>query len=280
MKITSNLETAKNKKILVHIILIIGAAIMIVPFLWMILTSLKTLGESTMVPPRIFPEVFQWKNYIEVQRTLPFKAFYYNTIIYTIVRTLGQIVFCTMAGYAFARIEFPGKSILFVVLLSVLMIPGQVFLLPQFMIMKKLRLLNTIRALIIPGLFSSFGTFLMRQFFMTIPKELEEAAVLDGCNHFQIYLKIMMPLVKPGIVALAITCCLSSWNSLMWPLIVNTSIDKMTLSAGLASLGGQHGTHYPMQMAGAILSIWPMILAFILFQNQFIEGISHTGSKS
>lgn len=280
MKATSKTKNVRNRKILVHAILLAGVVIMVVPFIWMILTSLKTLGESTMVPPRIFPAVFQWKNYTEVQRTLPFGAFYYNTIVYTVVRTIGQIIFCTMAGYAFARIEFPGRDVIFVILLSVLMIPGQVFLLPQFMIIKKLGLLNSISALILPGLFSSFGTFLMRQFFMTIPKELEEAALLDGCNHFQIYLKVMMPLVKSGIVALAITTCLSSWNSLMWPLIVNTSMDKMTLSAGLASLSGQHGTHYPMQMAGAVLSIWPMILAFILFQKQFIEGISNTGSKA
>jgi multiple sugar transport system permease protein len=280
MKGRSKKLSTRNRKILIHTILIIGVVIMIVPFIWMILTSLKTLGESTMVPPKILPTSPQWNNYSEVQRTLPFVKFYYNTIVYTVIRTIGQIVFCTMAGYAFARIKFPGRDIIFVILLSVLMIPGQVFLLPQFMIIKKLGLLNSISALIIPGLFSSFGTFLMRQFFMTIPKELEEAALLDGCNHFKIYLYIMMPLVKPGIVALAITTCLASWNSLMWPLIVNTSLDKMTLSAGLASLSGQHGTHYPMQMAGAVLSIWPMILAFILFQKQFIEGISNTGTKA
>lgn len=268
-----------NYKIIVHVVLILGVVVTITPFIWMILTSLKTFGESTLVPPRIFPKVPQWKNYIDVQETLPFLKFYYNTIVYTVFRTLGQVVLCSMAGYAFARIEFPGKKIIFLMLLAVLMIPGQTFLLPQFMIMAKLKLLNTIRALIIPGIFSSFGTFLMKQFFMQIPKELEEAAILDGCNHFQIYKNIMLPLVKPGLIALAITCILASWNQLMWPLIVNTSIDKMTLSAGLASLAGQYYTNYPQSMAGAVLAIWPMIVVFMIFQKQFIEGLSHTGSK-
>lgn len=268
-----------NRTTMVHIILILGVIVTITPFIWMILTSLKTLGESTLVPPKILPEVPQWKNYIDVQKTLPFPKFYYNTIVYTIVRTLGQIVLCSMAGYAFARIEFPGKKIIFIILLSVLMIPAQTFLLPQFMIMAKLKLTNTIRALIIPGIFSSFGTFLMKQFFMQIPKEMEEAAILDGCNHFQIYKNIMLPLVKPGLTALAITCILDSWNQLMWPLIVNTSVDKMTLSAGLASLSGEHFVNYPLNMAGAVLAIWPMIVVFIIFQKQFIEGLSHTGTK-
>ncbi len=262
-----------------HLFLIAGLLITITPFFWMVLTSLKTLGESTMVPPKLFPELPQWSNYLEVQNTLPFMKFYLNTFVYTFVRTIGQLLFCSMAGYAFARLEFPFKNAIFVVMLSILMIPGQTFLLPQFMIIAKLKLTNTITALVLPGLFSAFGTFLMKQFFMQIPKELEEAAILDGCNHFQIYSRIMMPIVKPGLTALAITCILDSWNQLMWPLIVNTSIDKMTLSAGLASLKGEHFINYPVNMAGAVLAVLPMIVIFIIFQKQFIEGLSHTGSK-
>lgn len=260
-------------------ILLIGVVVTMTPFVWMVLTSLKTLGESTQIPPTIFPESPQWQNYLTVQERLPFMRFYYNTIVYTVIRTLGQLIFCAMAGYAFARIEFPGRNALFILLLSVLMIPSQSFLLPQFMIISKLGLLNTITALVLPGLFSVFGTFLMRQFFMQIPKELEEAAILDGCNHFQIFFRVMLPLVKPGLTALAITCILASWNQLLWPLIVNTSLDKMTLSAGLASLAGQHHTNYPLSMAGAVLAIWPMIIVFLIFQKQFIEGIASTGSK-
>lgn len=277
--INKNKKIKKNNKIVIHSLLILGAIFVVLPFVWMILTSLKTLTEATQIPPKIFPEKLQWSNFKEAAQTLPYGKFYFNTIVYTIVTTIGQLVFCSMAGYAFARIDFPGRNIIFLIVLSVLMVPGQIFLIPQFMIINKLNLLNSIPALIIPGLFSAFGTFLMRQFFITLPKELEEAAILDGCNQFQIFYKIMLPLVKPGLIALAISTSLYCWNSLMWPLIVNTSIDKMTLSAGLASLQGQHSTNYPVMMAGTVLSIWPMIVAFMLFQKQFVEGIASTGTK-
>lgn len=267
-------------KLLIHIALIIGVIFTIVPFLWMILTSFKTLGESTQVPPVIIPKGFNLKNYREALSILPFGSFYFNTIVSTIVKTVGQLVFCSMAAYAFARIEFPFKNVIFLIVLSVLMVPSQIFLLPQYMIMQKLGLLDSITALILPGLFSAFGTFLLRQFFMTLPKELEEAAILDGCNHFQIYYKIMLPLAKSGLVALAIFTLLYCWNDLMWPLIVNSSVEKMPLSAGLASLQGQHSTNYPVLMAGSIMAIWPMIVAFVIFQKSFIEGIAFTGSKS
>lgn len=269
----------KKGKIFLHIVLITGVIFTLIPFIWMFLTSVKTLGESIQVPPVIFPSEFKWSNYKDVMATMPFMKFYYNTIIYTVIRTIGQIIFCSMAAYAFARIEFPFRNTIFLLLLAILMVPGQIFLLPQYMIIQKLGLLNTLSGLIIPGLFSSFGTFLMRQFFMTLPKELEEAAIIDGCNHFQIYYKIMLPLVKPGIVALIIITALASWNQLMWPLIVNTSTDKMTLSAGLAALSGQHGTDYPLAMAGAILGVLPMLIMFIIFQKKFIEGMASTGIK-
>lgn len=269
----------KKGKLFLHIVLIIGVIFTLIPFLWMFLTSVKTLGESIQVPPVIFPKEYRWNNYKEVMEAMPFMSFYYNTILYTVFRTIGQIIFCSMAAYAFARIEFPFRNGIFMMLLAVLMVPGQIFLLPQYMIIQKLGLLNTLSGLLLPGLFSSFGTFLMRQFFMTLPKELEEAAVIDGCNHFQIFYKVMLPLVKPGLVALIIITALASWNQLMWPLIVNTSTDKMTLSAGLASLSGQHGTDYPLAMAGAILGVLPMLIMFIIFQKKFIEGMASTGIK-
>ncbi|GAA0122275.1 MAG: carbohydrate ABC transporter permease [Clostridium argentinense] len=275
----NELNLSKNKKILIHCILIIGVITTAIPFIWMILTSLKTLGETTQIPPKIFPSSPQWSNYKKAIDTLPYGTFYYNTIVYTIVTTIGQLVFCSMAGYAFARIDFPGKNFIFILILSVLMVPGQIFIIPQFMIIKKLGLLNSIPALILPGLFSAFGTYLMRQFFQNIPKELEEAAVLDGYNRFQILTKIMLPLVKPALTALAISTMLYCWNSLMWPLIANTSIDKMTLSAGLASMQGQHSTNYPVMMAGTVLAIWPMIVVFLIFQKQFVEGMAFTGTK-
>jgi multiple sugar transport system permease protein len=185
-----------------------------------------------------------------------------------------------MAAYAFARIKFPGKNFFFMIVLIQMMIPGQLFIIPQYNIVSKLGLLNTISALVIPGIVSAFGTFLLRQFFIGIPNELEEAAILDGCNRWQIFWKIMMPLTRSGLIALGIFTALFAWKDLMWPLIVNVSIDKMPLSSGLASLQGQYSTNFPQLMAGSMIAIWPMLLLFIIFQRQFIEGIASTGSKS
>jgi multiple sugar transport system permease protein len=270
---------ARLKTISIHTVLIVGAFIMTMPFIWMTLTSLKSLGEALRIPPTIIPENLKLSNYVDVFTSLPFGTFFINTIIVTVVIVLGQILFCSMAGYAFARIVFPGRNILFVLFLSILMIPQQAFLIPQYLLVENLGLLNSLTALILPGLFSAFGTFLMRQFFMTLPKELEESARIDGCNHFQIFWRIMLPLAKPGLLALTIVTVLSSWKSLMWPIIVNTSVDKMPLSAGLAYLEGQYVTDYPLLMTGALLALWPIIIIFVLLQRHFIEGISFTGSK-
>lgn len=274
------LRKKRNYKPLIHLVLILGAILAVAPFVWMVLTAFKTLGETMEIPPTILPSTWNFDNFVEAFNALPFLNLYRNTIIATVVTTLGQIVFCSMAGYAFARINFKGKNILFILVLSILMIPGQIFIIPQYDIIRELNLVNTITALFLPNLFSAFGTFLMRQFFMGIPIEIEEAAVLDGASHFDIFFKLMLPLVKPGIIALAISASLFSWNTMLWPLIVNTDVNMMTLSAGLSSLQGQHVTNYPVLMAGAILAIWPMILVFILFQRQFIEGIASTGGKN
>ncbi|NMB11480.1 MAG: carbohydrate ABC transporter permease [Firmicutes bacterium] len=264
----------------IHAILGIGALLMIVPFVWMVLTSFMSLGESTRVPPVLIPARLRWENYTRVFSTLPFLRFYWNTTITTIAKVLGQLAFCSMAGYAFARIEFPGRDVLFIVIISVLMVPSQAYVIPRYMLMLNLGWLNTLTALIVPGLTSSFGTFLLRQFFMSLPGELEEAATLDGCNHFQIYSRIFLPLAHSGLIALAIFTALWSWNDLMWPLIVNSSPGKMTLSVGLASLQGQYGTDFPLLMAGALMAIWPMITLFILLQKHFVEGIALTGTKA
>ena len=277
MEKTRQLITSKT--VLIHMILIVGAVAMVLPFIWMFLTSLKTYAESIHVPPVIIPKDFQWENYKEVFTLLPFFKFMLNTLIVTVLRTAGQLFLCSLAAYAFARIEFPGRNFLFLVALSVLMVPGQVFLLPQYMIMVKLGWLNTLQAVVVPGLFSAFGTFLLRQFFMGLPKELEEAARLDGCNHFQIYWRVMLPLAKPGLVALGIFTTLWSWNELMWPMIVNSSPESMTLSVGLSSLQGQYLTNYPVLMAGSFLAILPMLILFMILQKQFIEGIAITGGK-
>lgn len=276
----------KTKKLninhlIVHLILLAGVAVVVFPFLWMILTSFKTSGEAMKIPPTIFPEKFVTTAYHTiVSSAIPFGTVYMNTIISTVVTTIVQIAFCSMAGYAFGRIDFPFKNAIFVLILSVLMVPGQIFLIPQYQIIQKMGLLDTIPALFMPNLFSAFGTFLLRQFFMSLPKELEEAAIVDGCGRFRIFGQIMLPLVKPGIVALAIFTIKFAWNDFMWPLIVNTSMEKMTLGPALSTLQGQYTTEYPMQMAGAVLAVVPLIVIFFLFQKQFIEGVHSLALKA
>jgi multiple sugar transport system permease protein len=195
------------------------------------------------------------------------------------MKTVFPVIFSSMAAYAFARIRFPGSSFLFALIISVMMVPNPVFYTPQYMMMSDLGLVNTVTALWITSLISPFATFLLRQFFLTISKELEEAAVLDGCNPFQIYWHIMLPLVKSALVAIVIIQLQWAWNELQWPLIINSSPEKMTLSSGIATLVSMFGTDYPVLMAGAFMAVVPMIVLFFIFQKQFIEGIAFSAHK-
>ena len=267
------------EKFFVYIILIGGVGITVFPFIWMILTSFKSQIESIKIPIAIFPKEWLIKNYFAVFNAIPFGRMYLNTIINAVVIVSVQLIFCSMAAYAFARLKFPGKNAIFTVLLSVLMIPSSFFILPQYQIIQGLGLLNSLPALFLPNLFSIFGTFLLRQFFKSLPDSLEDAARIDGCSRFMIFYKIMLPLVKSGLVALGILTLRFAWNDLMWPLIVNTSEQKMTLAAGLSSLQGQYVTDYPLMMAGAVMSVAPLLILFAIFQEQFIEGIALSGVK-
>lgn len=269
----------KNKNWLIHLILILGGSVMVLPFIWMILTAGKTLSESTMMPLIIFPEEFQWNNFTDVLDKFPFIAFYFNTFLMVIGRVVFAVSFSAMAAYAFGRLNFPGKNFFFGMVLIQMMVPGMIFITPQYILAQNLGILNSIPGLILPGIVSAFGTFLLRQFFMALPDELEEAAILDGASTPRIFFSIMLPLAKTGLIALGIFIALWSFKDLMWPLIVNTPIDKLTLSSGLANLQGQYMTNYPQLMAGALLAIWPMIVIFIVFQKKFIEGIATTGGK-
>ena len=273
-------KAKKNKShIAVYIVLLSGVLITLLPFLWMLLTSLKTQSEAIHVPPVIFPAKPVLSNYTDVFKDVPFARMYLNTIISAVVTVAAQLLFCSMAAYAFAKLKFPGRDVIFVTLLAVLMVPSSFFILPQYLIIQKLGLLNTIPALFIPNLFSAFGTFLLRQFFLSLPSDLEDAAALDGCTPLTTYWRIMLPLAKPGLVSLGILTLRFAWNDLMWPLIVNTSQDKMTLTAGLAYMQGQYQTNFPEMMAGAMMAIIPLLVLFAIFQKQFIEGIALTGIK-
>ncbi|HFI0463876.1 TPA: carbohydrate ABC transporter permease [Streptococcus suis] len=269
----------KQKNWLIHLILILGAITMVIPFLWMLISSGMTLEESTRIPIVLWPEKFQFKNYTDVWNLLPFPAFYWNTFVMVVGRVIGSVLFSAMAAYACARLNFPGKNLFFMMVLVQMMIPGSIFLTPQYLLAQKLGILNTQWALIMPGIVSAFGTFLLRQFFMGLPAELEEAAYMDGANIYTIFFKIMLPLVRSGLVALAIFTALFAFKDLMWPLIANTSLNQMTLSAGVANLNAQYSNNFPQQMAGALYAIWPMVVLFIVFQRKFIEGIVTTGGK-
>lgn len=267
-------------RILIYVLLLLGAAVMVFPFVWSVLTSFKSLSESLQFPPKVLPKSWLPVNYKDVWEQLPFVQFFINTILMVLLRIFFAVAFSAMAAYAFARMEFPLKKLLFILVLMPMMVPAQIFVLPQYLFASKIQITNTIMALVMPGMASTFGIFLLRQFFMGVPDELEEAAILDGCNPGQIFVKIMLPLVKPGIVSLAIFTALFAYKDLLWPLIVNTSIEKMPLSSGLAMLQGQFTTNYPQLMAGAVIAIIPMAVLFLIFQKQFVEGIATTGSKN
>ena len=266
-------------KILVHAVLVLGSFIMLFPFVWMILTSLKTNEESLRIPPTLFPEALNWSNYIVVTGELPFGTLYINTLLMMFWRVVCAVVFSSMAGFAFAKLQFPCKKLLFFIVLTQMMLPNQIYLIPQYQMLSSLHRLNSIFALVFPGLVSAFGTFFLRQFYMSLPNDLMEAAVIDGCNVGQAFVRILMPLTKTALVALGIFTALFAYSDMMWPLICNTNMNRMTLSAGLSSLKGLNDTRYPIMMAGATLAMIPMMVIYIVFQRQFIEGIALTGLK-
>lgn len=262
-----------------HTFLVAAALALAGPFLWELLTSFKSLNEIAQVPPTFLPKAWHPANYPHVFSSLPFWRLMANSAINAVARTAAQLLFCSMAAYAFARIDFPGRNLLFGLYLSVLLVPTQLLIIPQYQIIQDLHLLDTLPALFLPGMFSAFGTFLMRQFFLGLPAELEDAARLDGANPWRIFWSILLPLARPGLVALGILTMIWSWNDLLWPLVVNTSEKQMTLSVGLASLQGQFQTDYPVLMAGSLLATLPVIAVFVVMQKQVIEGIALTGSK-
>ncbi len=266
-------------KILVHTLLIIGAIVMIIPFLWMILTSFKAFVEAMQVPPTILPKEWQFANYLKVFEKVDFLRYYKNTIIVAVTRTTFQLFLSSLSAYAFARLKFPGKNIIFIILLSVLMVPLQVIIIPNYAIMAKLGWIDTLYALIVPGTFSAFGVFLLRQFFMGLPSELDEAAIIDGCSYFGVYWRIILPNSIPALTALSIFTILNSWNDFLWPLVMTNSAQMRVLSVGIASFQGQYSTDYPLLMAGSVLSTLPMLIMFIALQKHLIAGISLSGVR-
>lgn len=266
-------------RLAVHVVLIIAAALMVVPFIWMVLTSLKTLVEATAIPVQLLPDNAVWQNYPEVFERFRFDLLFTNSVISTVIRVCSQVFFSAMAGYAFARIDFPGKNILFPVMMTVMMVPPLLYIIPKYLLITSFGWVNTMQGFVITGLVSAFGTFLMRQFFLTLPQELVEAAKLDGAGVFRTFFSVMLPLAKSGLVALTIFTSLWSWNELMWPLVVLNSNSKMTLPVGIATMANANFTEIPMQMAGATMAVLPMIVLFIILQKRFIEGLAFSATK-
>lgn len=262
-----------------HLLLFLGGLVMVFPFVWQILMSLSTKTEISSVPPTFFPATPQWSNYSDVFDKLPFWNQFGVSVAITVVRLIGQLVLASMAGYAFARLQFRGRELLFGLLLVILMVPGQVYLIPQYTIVKGMGLLETLPGIFLPGLFSAFATFLMRQSFLGLPRELEEAARLDGCNPWTTFWKVMLPLVKPSLFAVGITTVLWSWNDLLWPLIVTQREPNMPLSVGIATLAGQYSSEYGIMMAASIMAMAPIFILFFTMQKRVIDGLATSGMK-
>jgi multiple sugar transport system permease protein len=262
-----------------HLLLIALAITALIPFVWMIATSLKGSQEVLSATPTLLPKAWRWQNYTEVFQLVPFGRFYLNTFFVTAVRVIGQLFFAAMAAYAFARLKFPGRNVLFVLILAVMMVPGQVTLIPNYILLKYFHWLDSYWGLIVPSLFSAFGTFLLRQFFMTLPQDLLDAARLEGCNPLQTFWYIALPLARSVMVAFGVLITLWSWNDFLWPLIITNSTDMQMLSVGIAYFQGQHVSNFAVMMAAATLSTLPMVIIFILAQRQLIEGITMSGLK-
>ena len=268
---------------LLYVFLILGAVTMLAPFLWMITTSLKQSGEVfSYLKPWWYdwiPTSFVWQNYFKAAQVVPFARFYMNSIFVAVVTTFGQVSTSALSAYAFARLNFPGRDKIFFAYLATMMIPGAVTMIPVFMLLQSLGWIDTYKAVILPPIFTAYGTFMLRQFFLTLPKDLEDAAKIDGCSYFGIFWRILLPLSKPALATLTTFTFMGNWMSFMWPLIVLNSHEKFTLPVGLAYFQSLHNTDWTLLMAGSLMMILPILLLFIFNQRYFVEGIKLSGIK-
>ncbi len=268
-----------SSNILTYVVLGAGAILMLFPFVWMVLTAFKSNFEAMQIPPTILPSQWNLDAFKKAMDSLPFANLYINTALLIFFRIICAVVFSSMAGYGFAKLAFPGKNLLFGIVLIQMMLPSQIFIIPQYQMLASMGLTNTIFALVFPGLVSAFGTFFLRQAYLGIPDEISEAAYLDGCNTWQAFVKVMFPLTTAASAALAVFTAVFAYGDLMWPLIANTDLTMMTLASGLSTLNGQFTTNFPVLMAGSLLAMAPMLVLYMIFQRQFIEGVAMTGGK-
>ncbi len=267
----------------IYVFIILGAVTMLAPFLWMVTTSLKTAGEVfSYQKPWWYdwvPTSFVWQNYVKAFQVVPFARFYLNSILVVILTTAGSVTTSALAAYAFARLRFPGRDKIFFAYLATMMIPGAVTMIPVFILLQQLGWIDTYKAVILPGIFTAYGTFMLRQFFLTLPKDLEDAAKIDGCSYFGIFWRILLPLSKPALATLTTFTFMGCWMNFMWPLVVLNSHEKFTLPVGLAYFQSLHHTDWTLLMAGSVMMILPILVLFVFNQRYFVEGIKLTGIK-
>ncbi len=262
-----------------YLLVVLAAATMVVPFLWMVSTSLKAPGSVLTIPPQIVPESPTLDSYRRVAESIPIVRMVANSLFVTVATVLLQLATCAMAAYAFARMRWRGRDVLFLIYLATLMVPGQVTITPLFILVKELGWTNSYQALILPAATSAFGTFLLRQAMISIPREYEEAAFLDGASHWTIFRTIIVPMSRASLATLAVFSAMGAWNDFLWPLIVLNDPDRMTLPVGLSLLQGRYTNDWNMIMAGAVISVVPIVAAFFVAQRAFVNGMVSSGLK-
>jgi multiple sugar transport system permease protein len=266
-------------RLLLHLALLTVGIIFLLPFAWSISTSLKPMQDLFRVTPNLIPSEVRWQNYGDVLNTVPFLRFYANTIIVTVARVVGQVFLASLAAFAFSRLRFPGRDVLFFILLAGLMVPDQVLIIPKYALMRQWGWLDSYQGLVVPLLFSAFGTFLLRQYFLSIPADYQEAATIEGANPFQIYWQIYLPLARPALIAFAFLVIQWSWNEFLWALIITSRTEMQVLSVGIALLQGQYFSNNALLMAAANMATIPVLILFLVFQRQLVEGITLSGLK-
>jgi multiple sugar transport system permease protein len=262
-----------------YVVLVAGGLLMIIPFWWMLVTSIKPPGSVLAVPPELFPRRPTLESYQRVFATVPIGQMFLNSLVVTVVSVGAQIITSAMAAYAFARMQWRGRDAVFLLYVATLMVPSQVTITPLFILMQRLGWVDTYQGLIAPSIVSAFGTFLLRQAMLSVPREYEEAAVLDGANHWTIFRQVVVPMIGPSLATLAVFATMSTWNSFLWPLFVTRDERLMTLPVGLALLHGRFTTEWSMVMAGAVISVVPIILVYLAAQRAFVRGVALSGLK-
>lgn len=276
-----NSKTVKHfvKNLPIYAALLVAVVIFAFPFIWMLLTSFKTLDETIKIPVQFFPKKLIFENYREVIAAFPMMKWYINSMIVTGITIFGQIVIGAMAGYGFARLYFPFKNVIFIMFLALMMVPEQIYIFTRYDLMLSWGLANTTTAMWLPKIFSIFAVFFFRQFIQSIPRELDEAAMIDGCGYTGIFLRIILPTLKNAFVSLAILAGLAAWKDLMWPIIVVQDVEKLTVIAGLARLADKFNGKYQYLMVGGVLGTFPVIILFFILQKRFVQSIASEGIK-